>query len=184
MSKELHKRIEQIYINNRDSLVKHFTHRCDGSEMDGEDIVQEGFTRALTYIDSAPEGSDKDLENWMFKICQNCFKDNRRDNRLGGAVDIDEFEEIVDFDPQDESMRYARQLLKCSDKLNESMDEGTRRGIHLHFFNGYRCTDLSRLIGNSPKFWERRIQSTRDKILDLAKRQGYYSGGRWVPVME
>jgi RNA polymerase sigma factor (sigma-70 family) len=175
-------KLEVLYANQHKKLVKFFKSRCDGNIMDAEDIVQEGFTRALTYIDSAPRGSNKELNDWLFKICHNAFKSNRKEKRLGGASDIDELEEVVDFSPDDEEMRYARQLLRCSDKLTQGLDEEVRKGINLHFFKGYRCSDLSKLLGGSPKSWERSISKVRESIVDLAKRQGYFSKGHWVPV--
>lgn len=75
-------RIEAHYRANFSRLTK-FVYRFAGSFHNAEDIVQEAYTRALTFQHSAPTEDDS-FGAWFNTILHNCIRDRWRIENLQG----------------------------------------------------------------------------------------------------
>ena len=85
--------IEQIFKDKYDDLVRIYKSRA--GENDVEDMLQEGFYRALHYKDSF-NPTFISLENWLTSIFNNCLRDLLREKRDGAAMHDSEHEPAID----------------------------------------------------------------------------------------
>lgn len=84
-----YKEIEQFYQDNYNRLVKILTHRA-GSPENAEDVIQESFTRAMTYWSSF-DPERQELGAWFNTIMNNTLRTYKRDERSGGTfVELEE----------------------------------------------------------------------------------------------
>lgn len=88
---EIYKVIEDHYRSNFTQLVRRFS-RFLNSKARAEDIVQEAYTRALTYWKSL--SPDISVNAWLRTILNNCIKDNFKTEMLHGMANYSETETI------------------------------------------------------------------------------------------
>ena len=103
--KQVYKLIEDYYRENFDSLVIRTINKA-GGKANAEDIVQEAFTRALTYYTSyVPDIYE--FGAWFSRILDNTSKDfHRVEKNKGMVIDVDEdLLEGLNTDP------YLRKML-------------------------------------------------------------------------
>lgn len=173
--------IENLYMEKRDQLIKRFIYSCKGSEMDAEDIVQEAFTRLLTYKENVP--SEKPAaEKYLTQIAYNCFLCNRNEERRGGAVDYDELAEDSLMREEDTHFKEVLDVIKSLDKVIVSYPEQEKEALRLHFNKGYRCSDLASLLGNSKYYWSQLTNEVHQRLVSLHERGGFFSKGKWVEI--
>ena len=68
--------------------------RLMGSVIEGEDVVQDTFTRALVALDELPEATP--LRAWLFKIAHNRALDLLRSREVRSAAPMEAARDIVD----------------------------------------------------------------------------------------
>lgn len=130
--------LENYYRENHKKLVN-IVARRSGSRHNGEDVVQEAFTRALTYLNTFdPENSP--FENWFNKILSRGLSDFNKDKRLQGMVGEQ------DLDVPAQTSPYLRMFLKEIQEDVEKLPEDKRRIISLAFFEGYQPADISKIV--------------------------------------
>jgi RNA polymerase sigma-70 factor (ECF subfamily) len=62
-----------------------------------EDLIQETYVRALTYLNQWQPGTR--LDSWMFRIAQNLWIDHRRSEKIrGDVVDIRLIDHLLSYD--------------------------------------------------------------------------------------
>lgn len=111
-------------------MVNHFQ-RKTGKLEDAEDVVMEGVKRALMWKDSY--NPKYDIDNWMYTIILNSFRDFRR-NSLSSL----EFE--IDFYDDDEVYNVT-QLEELIEYLPENYKD-----IGILYIKGYRAKEIYRIL--------------------------------------
>lgn len=130
--------LEELYKVNYDVYVKKYGFKT-GSTFDAEDIVQEAFTRALTYWNTF-DSAKQELSVWFSTILHNCWRDYQRDKRDGGIVrgEIDEnMEEQYSID--------LTQNMHLIHKLIESKKGDRYDAVRLHYLLGYTAKEISHI---------------------------------------
>ena len=122
--------IEDLFKRNYKCMVNHFQ-RKTGKLEDAEDVVMEGVKRALMWKGSY--NPKYDIDNWMYTIILNSFRDFRR-NSLSSL----EFE--VDFYNDDEVYNVT-QLEELIEYLPENYKE-----IGVLYIKGYRAKEIYRIL--------------------------------------
>lgn len=127
--------IEQHYIKSRELYVKRIRGRLD-NPCDAEDIVQEGYYRALKYAHTY--NPDMPLEGWMVRIMHNAFRSylamiNNRDN-----VELDE--EEIEGTPEP---TYPSHIWR---EINEMIDGNSEKEIlSLYFIYGHKPREIAEI---------------------------------------
>lgn len=138
----MHKELEQFYADNRDLLLKRLYHRA-GSMENAEDVLQEAFVKALTYIDSFNPDSQK-LGAWFNTIMNNALKDFKTDERNGGMTRTVEWTEDM---AETYEMDYSdSQLCKTIEKEISTKKPEVKQALHLYFFRQYKTKEISHIV--------------------------------------
>lgn len=133
--------VEKYFNEHYNTLVKRFTNRA-GTTWNAEDVVSEGFTRALTYADSYnPER--KELGAWINTIMNNSLKNFKQADRLMGmSVSFDELKN--DGIPMGEIAGVCRRdIYNMID--NEPVDNNVEI-LQLYFKNNYTPKDIQEVL--------------------------------------
>ncbi len=134
--------IEDLYKSKYEDLVRIYKSRAGANDV--EDVVQEGFYRALLYKDSF-NPTYISLSNWLTSILNNCLKDMLRERRDGTAMHTTEEEPHVDSRcPADEDLE-SRILEDIASKSGD-----TRQILWLYFVMGSTPEEISKVVGGSP----------------------------------
>ena len=84
--------IEEYFRKEHGTLVKRFTNRA-GTSWNAEDVVSEGFARAIKYANSF-DPNKKEFGAWMNAILNNALKAFKRDEmNYGMCMEFDEVKE-------------------------------------------------------------------------------------------
>jgi RNA polymerase sigma factor (sigma-70 family) len=155
--------LERFYRNKYQTLVKNYSIRC-GSVEDAEDIVQEAFTRALTYKSSyKPE---EYFSNWMTRIVYHCFCDWKRDQKLqGGTITFNEedHEPKDGADSKEEFAAFVRQMMKDE-------TERAQEVINLAYCCNYRSTEIAKFLDLSKNTVDWYTMTFRERIKEYVKK--------------
>ncbi len=96
------------------------------SRQDGEDIIQESFTKLVTYID----GLDKvQLSSWLFRVAVNDYKNRckkRKYESVGLKDNVDFVETLARVNRMEEiiiSKENGKEIRECLGELNQTMRE-------------------------------------------------------------
>lgn len=84
--------VEEHYRANYSRLVKRFT-RYYSDKSRAEDVVQEAYARACTYINKFNPAQD--FNRWFTTILNNAGKNNSKEELRHGAVDYEELPETA-----------------------------------------------------------------------------------------
>lgn len=126
--------LEKFYNKERRVLLKRLNFRCDVPE-DAEDVLQESFARALTYIDSF-DPERQELGAWFNTIMNNALRDLKQEQRLQGAViPLEDMDTICTYDPE----TYSEELNKIKGFIAETPHP---KALELYFFQGYSMSDI------------------------------------------
>lgn len=121
-----------------------------------EDIVSEGFLRAIRSIDPDRDG----FKYWLFKVCRNCYFDYlKKSKRLVEVPDqlADDEEELVDRVIEKEEYRA---LYKAISLLGESY----REVIRLFYFGGMSVKEIAGIMNITPDNVKVRIFRARARL--------------------
>ena len=140
--------------DNFDKLVSKMSGRF-GQEADAKDIVQEGYTRALTYWDKFEEG--RDFDTWFFTIMSNAAHDFYKAENLHGMTD--DIPEDTQTPVQIKSIQVGEVLHKIKKKpANES------RILYLSLIEGHTSKEVGEIVPESAANIRKIIQRFRDEL--------------------
>lgn len=142
--------IEEYYTKNYNKLVKAWS-RAVGGDINAEDVVQEAFTRALSYKDSYNE-SIAPVQVWFIGILRNAARDFMRAERNSGGVASSPLEKgsVVEFE------EHMSELIEMSqtdgDTVERILLEITEMGnpekqvLWLYFFRNYSMSEIYNIV--------------------------------------
>ena len=130
--------LTEFYAEQYDKLVKRVSYRA-GGPANAEDVVQEAFTRALTYIDSFEPDRDA-LGAWFNTILNNALKDFKKQERRQGATTDEPI--IEDFD----KYMYQQEQLEVIFQEIDDMPEPSRSIIRNFVVLGYSAKEVARMV--------------------------------------
>lgn len=158
--------IKKHYEENYDILVKRMGKRLDCVE-DGEDVVQEAFTRALQYYKT---WTGDRFENWFNVILSNVYKRFVTERRMGGLSkplddSLDELEPII--------IDHFKALSKAEIKKFIGTKQGEDKDIlTLNLIFGYSVSEISQLLGIKTKRATNILYQTTLEIKERYRNEG------------
>lgn len=163
--------IEKYYSEQYSTLVKRFTNRA-GSVWNAEDVVSEGFVRALTYADSYnPE--KREIGAWINAIMNNALKNFKQSERLMGmSVGFDELKN--DGIPMGELASVCRRDIY--NMITEESVDNNVEILDLYFRNNYTPKDIQEVLdiprGTVLSTITRFVRKVKDRYEDSSSRSG------------
>ena len=137
---EVYELIEDHYRSNFKHLVMRYR-GPSGSRHNGEDIVQEAYTRAMQYWQSF--NIKKDFRKWFSRILINCLKDKIKDEKQHGFFETD----LAPSDSQ--SKAFNRLVIKDVLKIIHMQPDNIKYILTLYFFEQYRTKEIADLVPES-----------------------------------
>lgn len=142
--------IEEFYKKNFDKLVSSLTKKA-GTQEGAEDVVQEAFTRALTYKDSYNK-EIAPVRVWFIGILRNAMRDYLKAERNGGGVSsvalpkdaLVQFEEHMS-DLVEMSQTNDDTIKRITAKIiSKKMPE--KQVLWLYFIKNYHMRDIHNIV--------------------------------------
>jgi len=133
--------IEELYADKYEDLVRIYKSRAGANDV--EDVVQEGFYRALLYKDSF-NPTYISLSNWLTSILNNCLIDMLREKRDGAMMHDSEHEPTIDDRCPSDTELEAKIL-----KDIEGKGGNTRQILWLYFIMGCKNEEIRQIVGGS-----------------------------------
>jgi RNA polymerase sigma factor (sigma-70 family) len=127
-----------------------------GSRANGEDIVQEAYTRAMTYWESF--NVEADFKKWFNRILLNCLKDKVKEERSHGFVDQEEM--VADV----QHKAFHRLVIDDVKKIIYNQPANIRYILTLYFFGQYPTQEIAQLVPESHSNIRRQILLFRKKL--------------------
>jgi RNA polymerase sigma factor (sigma-70 family) len=152
-------KIEEAYIDLREDLVRRYKSRAGTNDV--EDLVQEGFYRALFYVDTF-NPTLVPIEHWLAGIIDNCLKDLLREKRDGSAMHDKLDEDSAVIEP-----RYEDDLTKILTREIERKEGDLKSILYLYFLCGYELKEIHRVVGGSYHTLEVRTRRFKQLLRDL-----------------
>ena len=137
---EVYELIEDHYRSNFKHLVMRFR-GPSGSRHNGEDIVQEAYTRAMKYWHSF--NVDRDFKRWFSTILLRCLKDKIKDEKEHGFFEG----EIITSDTQTKA--FNRIIIKDVQKIIHMQPDNVRYILTLYFFEQYKTKEIAEIVPES-----------------------------------
>lgn len=160
--------IKNHYEENYDLLVKRMARRL-GSVEDGEDVVQEAFTRAVQYYKS---WTGKRFENWFNVILSNTYKRFLNEKKMGGLSkpledSLEEIEPVI--------VNYLDSIATSELKAMVENKVGRDRDIlMLSMFYGYSWAEIAALLSISKRAIDGVIYRFNLELKSLNKNEKGY----------
>ena len=150
--------IEAYYKENYNKLLNKVRGRA-GGHPNAEDVVQEAFTRALTYYKSY-NPAVKPLDSWFGRILENTLRSHNKDRRAQGMVhDLNEHD-LVTFSPSPYLLTFISEIKRDVDNLSEEK----REIVDLNFFQGFTPLDISHIVEANPGAIRTTLSRFREEI--------------------
>lgn len=153
---EVYKLIEDHYRAHSSDLVKIYAGRCRGRHI-SEEMVQEAYTRALTYWESFDE--TKEFDKWFSQILVNTFKSKGKEERAHGSSDR-LMEEIVDV----QSKAFNLLIIRDVERFIAEQPANTIVILNLFFFKEYTSKEISEMVPEGHSVIRRIIQQFRKAL--------------------
>lgn len=132
-------RLTKFYKDNYNQLVSNYTKRT-GSVEDAEDVVQEAFTRALTYLDRYNESEP--FSNWMTRVVYNTFCTWKKEkDSMGLTYSFDE----EYYDPIDGNLQ-RKQLVEGIIRLMNGCSERDQQILNMYYCCNYKAKDVATIM--------------------------------------
>lgn len=133
--------LTEFYTAQKDRLIKRISYRA-GSMHNAEDVVQEAFTRALTYIE-AYDPEVRPLPAWFNTILNNALKDFKKAERNAGTVTEEGV--VEDLDLEIFKSEVVEELVKQIQEMQEPAKEILKQFVVLGYTakEVVRTTDLN-----------------------------------------
>lgn len=133
--------IEEYFRKEYATLVKRYYNRA-GSVHNSEDIVAEGFARALRYSNSF-DPKRKEFGAWLNTILNNCLRNFKRDERNYGMnleFEEDKFEGV---DLGELVTMSRREIRKMIEEVGTTLQNEI---LTLYYINNYSPRDIERVL--------------------------------------
>lgn len=118
------------------------------NEQDAQDAVQETFCR---YMEHSVKFESKEHEKaWLIRVATNICRDMHRSRLRHPTSSIDDISEYCEMPEQSEVLS---ELMKLPDKL--------KTVIYLHYIEGYKTTEIAKLMGVTVNTIRKRLQRGR-----------------------
>lgn len=147
------------YNKNRRRYINRYA-RLTGSTENGEDVVQEAYTRAVKYYDSFNVGGNFDF--WFSRILKNTFHRFLNTERGHPSEEFDE-ELVEGCQEKGYTVVLLEQLLQEINKFEEPLQEV----LILYFRNGYSPSDISKVVDMRRRSVEQFIYRFKSNLRDI-----------------
>ena len=122
-----------------------------GNEWDAQDVIQDVFCR---YIEHAPTFRDSEHEKaWLIKVAVNRCRDIHRFRLRHPQAELEEISAYCELPEQSE-------VLLALMKLPEAL----KSVIYLHYIEGYKTTEITKLLGISLNAVKKRLERGRKAL--------------------
>lgn len=128
-----------------------------------EDVVSEGFLRAIKSIDPDRDG----FKYWLFKVCRNCYFDYfKKSKQLVEVPDqlADDEDELVDRLIEKEEYRALYRALSL-------LNENYREAIRLFYFGGMSVKEIAGIMDTTPDNVKVMLFRARNKLKTILEEQ-------------
>lgn len=153
---ETYRRINLHYREEKNKLVSFynkFFHNMDRTE----DVVQEAYTRALTYWEGVPEGDE--FYPWFQTILSNCVRDNWKTELGQGMSWSAEAEEVPV-----KAAAIPTIIFKQVEQRIEAEPENVAKILHLFFLQQYNAKEVSEMVPETANAIRVIVHRFRNKI--------------------
>lgn len=133
--------LKNYYVNNYDQLCQDIRRR-GVNPSDIEDVVQEAFTKALTFLETYEE--EREFGTWFYTILNNCHKDYVRQEILKGQTKDDFDEDNFPIMSPDIEVDYL-QIKRIKEDI-DAKPEPLSTVLRLYFVYNYAPLDISYLV--------------------------------------
>ena len=118
---------------------------------DAEDVVQEVFCR---YLEKRMEFADREHEKaWLITVAHNLCKDMLRFRTRHPQIDIDDLD--IGYIPE-ASGEVLEELMQ--------LPAAIRAVIYLHYIEGYKIREISKILKVSENVVKKRLQRGREQL--------------------
>jgi RNA polymerase sigma factor (sigma-70 family) len=150
--------IEDHYIKNHKRLVTLMSNRA-GGRPNAEDIVQEAFTRAITFHKSF-DPNQQEIGAWFNTILNNALRTSKRTEKLMGmSVEYtDDMDEEVEFSDWEENM-----IAKIKKDLAKET-EIRRQVLQLYLFSQYKPREITQVLDVSNGYVRTLVKEFKKKM--------------------
>lgn len=135
--------VEALYRSHYRYYVKMLTRPCRGNVEVAEDLVQEGFIKAMEKAHTYDPEKGK-VKPWLTSIMWNCFraslkKDKARNAPIVAGLQPEDVVDFIDHAENDSQRRIAQESIY---KVKNSK---SRRVLELFFLAGYSSIEISQI---------------------------------------
>ncbi len=121
------------------------------NEQDAQDAVQDTFCR---YMERTAGFRDREHEKaWLIKVAANRCRDMHRKRSRHPEVQLTDVAEYCEIQEQSEVLT---ELMNLPEKWKEV--------VYLHYIEGYKTTEISRMLGITPNAVKKRMQRGRERL--------------------
>lgn len=158
MTKEqAYKIISEYYRETYDQHVKRFNGYLQNTAR-AEDIVSEAFYRACNYWESIPEDPEE-FPKWFNQVLNNSSKNNSREEKMHGAVDYAEVEEVAIEASAIPKVIFNEVVERINDK-----EEDQTVILTMFLIQGYRMAEIAKVVPQSISAIKKVVQRFREEI--------------------
>ncbi len=152
--------ILQLYDLYADNIFK-FAYSYIGSYADAEDIVQNVFLKLLQRKLYISKGKEK---SYLMSMTANACKDLLKSGAVRLCVP---FDDIITNEPASSMTDSPIHMLAALKEVPEKY----RIVLHLHYFEGYRIKDISRILKLSASAVSMRLTRGRNELKILLQQE-------------
>lgn len=121
------------------------------NEQDAQDALQDTFCR---YMEKAVDFRDKEHEKaWLIKVATNRCRDIHRQRKRHPSINI---EEVTAHCEMQEQSDVLEALVRLPEKL--------KIVIYLHYIEGYKSSEIAKMLGISVQAVKKRMQRGREEL--------------------
>ena len=160
----MYREVEAHYLANRDKIIKKITFKA-GSVQDAEDVVQEAYCRALTYI-HAYNPNEFEFSRWFSRLFQNVWRDILTEKyQRGKPAEISETDYVCyKFESN------APQLMELVyDAIFATENADHRELLTLYLIYGYKLREVADIMGMLPGTVNQVLYRFKDELKNIHK---------------
>lgn len=131
-------KLEELYNNTSRGHIKMMTRILNGDWAAAEDVVQEAYTRAISYY-SSYDSNRGSLTPWFNRILFNALRDIQREYKAVAQHSVKEEFSIEDV------ITSADQLDSIVSNIEEVVNEKHQRVLYLFYVLGYNSREIAEI---------------------------------------